>query len=165
LDERFRNIGCPSTATGTCVWAAAAVIEAAKERGVRLVLQAGSAFWPRVSPEQDDGVSSTHFGYQWERGSRETMQILGRIQKGDLSILPEMHVWAADPKEMEIVDPTSGQFPAQARRLQGLDWKGPVPPEQFWGGKDELNTLRAVYEVDRDATMLAFALTADLKSP
>lgn len=46
--------------------------------------------------------------------------------------LPEMHVWVAVPANNLIIDLTSGQFPVQCKRLIGLDWSGPIPPNHLW---------------------------------
>src|SRR5262249_18402555 len=35
----------------------------------RTIIQAGSAQWPRIRPEMDDGVSPTHFAYEWDGDS------------------------------------------------------------------------------------------------
>lgn len=133
-----------------CLIMAGCVITAAKVHSVRLVLQAGSAYWPRTTPETDDGVEPNRFGYEFEWN--ETSQ--ARLSSG---VLPEMHVWAADPVKMEIVDMTAGDFPAQCKRLIGLGWKAPPPPPCFWGEAHELPDI-ASYIPDRKATYVAAAL-------
>ena len=35
----------------------------------RTIIQAGSAQWPRVPPEMDDGESPTNFSYEWDPDS------------------------------------------------------------------------------------------------
>lgn len=131
---------------GACIVYAAAVIRRARQDGISLVLQAGSAFWPRVRPEQDDGVSSTHFGYQWDPPN-----VLGHLMAGNL---PELHAWAGDPRTQEIVDLTAGKFPEQCLKLTGMDWPGDRPPSSFWGRGRDLPG-GASYEPNLEATTVA----------
>ncbi len=48
--------------TGACLYLTAGVISVAQEHGIKLLLQAGSCYWPRVT---DDGIKSNVFGYQY----------------------------------------------------------------------------------------------------
>lgn len=51
-------------ADGACLYLAAEMVLALQDAGYTDVwLQAGSASWPRLRPEQDHGVSDTHFSY------------------------------------------------------------------------------------------------------
>ena len=138
----------PGTPTHmTCLHHALAIISVAKAHGVRLVLQAGTAYWQRMEPWQDDGVSPTDFGYEWEW----SVMTQHRIAAG---MLPELHAWAADPATHELVDITAGYFPAQCRMLIGKDWPGMEPPEWFWGSQLEL-PAQAIYRPNREATLVA----------
>lgn len=133
--------------SGGCLAAAVAVIIVAGKYGRRLALQAGSAYWTRMTPEQDDGVSPTHFGYEWE----DTPETRACIRAG---MLPEIHVWAGDPARQEIVDPTSGEFPAQCRVLLGEDWLAPRPPDALWVPVAQIPP-NAIYTPSREATQVA----------
>lgn len=98
----------------------------------RAIIQAGSCSWPRIHPNQDNGVSPTHFTYKWQPS-----HIMSKIAVA-LGQLPEIHVWAAIPETQEIIDLTTGFWPGRCKELLGEDWPGPKPPEWFWGTADEL---------------------------
>lgn len=115
--------------SGACFYFAAFTVEEIRKTGTRAVLQAGSAGWPRIRPDQDDGVCPTHFSYMWT--PNEAPSIRAMMQ----GLLPEVHVWAAIPDTGEIVDLTSGKFPEQARKLIGYDWPGDLPPKFLWSKK------------------------------
>lgn len=142
---------------GACLFTAGALIICAARnphfKGRRLILQAGTCSWPRLTPEQDDGLPTTpsHFTYQWEGLTARTMN---RLAQG---LLPEMHCWVGDPQRQELIDPLSGQFPAQCRALIGRDWPGIQPPDFFWGGPADLPD-RVCYEPDGVATQIAAQL-------
>lgn len=148
--ERF---GVCST-VGRCPQLAWAVIEAAREGGRYLTIQAGSAYWERLPPHLDDGVSDTHFGYTWDPShpaSRASLAAGG---------IPEVHVWAADPKTQEIIDLATGDWPDQAAALGGYDWPGKRPPSYLWTSAPL--PVEAHYEVNREATLyIAQILEAD----
>lgn len=142
-----------------CLVLAGAVIATASKHGLRLVLQAGSAYWPRVTDETDDGVEANRFGYEWTPNEHAS-----RLRRA-MGLMPEIHVWAADPRPgvLEIVDLTAGAFPEQCAQLTGETWKAPRPPKWFWGTAKDLPPL-ASYVPTLDATqfaarMLAQALT------
>lgn len=68
----------------------------------RTLIQAGSAQWPRVQPHLDDGVSPTHFAYEWDPQSAFARLVrsgtipVARRADGHLALcLPEIHVWLA----------------------------------------------------------------------
>jgi hypothetical protein len=66
--------------------------------------------------------------------------------------LPEVHVWLGDPLRQELVDATTGFFPAQAMALQGMDWPGKKPPEWLWcRGRDIPD--EACYTPSAEATL------------
>lgn len=115
--------------TALCFYYGVATVETLRAHGVRAVIQAGSASWPRVRPEQDDGVMATHFSYEWSPHEMPSRMMLA---KGGM---PEMHVWVGLPETSEIVDMTTGLWPAQAKRIGGFDWLGDQPPKFFWGSK------------------------------
>src|SRR4051812_33982043 len=43
-----------------CLYWAHYTVQVLTALGVRAIIQAGSASWPRLRPDQDDGVSPTH---------------------------------------------------------------------------------------------------------
>ena len=69
-----------------CLYWAHYTVEVLKALGIRAIIQAGSASWPRLRPDQDDGVSPTHHSYVWEQDSVVTTARLAASQ------MPELHV-------------------------------------------------------------------------
>lgn len=115
-----------------CLYVAWSIVSVARVRfDHRLTIMAGSAHWPRLTPETDDGRSPHRFGYDWTLSARSRQ----RVADGEM---PEMHVWAFDPATREIVDATAGAFPRQCAKLIGFDWQAPLPPECFWDRADAL---------------------------
>jgi len=135
----------------SCLYWALAVIRACRECGIRAILQAGTAMWPRLRPEQDDGLSPTHFSYVWEPEAPLTLERLAN------NLLPEMHVWAAVPAEQEMVDLTTSFWPEQCQRLLGRDWPGDLPPSWLWATCEELPE-RVVYQADLRAIVAVYQL-------
>ena len=137
---------------GGCLYFAACTVVSLRNEGVRAVLQAGSCHWPRITLEQAKREADPiyTFGYEWEPDSATTRRHIL------LNMLPEMHVWAAIPATNEIVDLTSGQFPAQCRLLQNLDWPGIQPPDYFWCKADkDVWPKNVCYEAKESAIRLA----------
>ena len=143
---------------GMCPYWALAVIKAGAKYGKRLVLQAGSMQWRFVPPELDDGVSNTAFGYQWSPTDPKSRQAMA------MGLLPEMHVWVADPKTQELIDLSTRDFKKIAENQFGLEWKTKDPPAYLWvsleGGADSEYMALAdpVYTVDEQATRLIHTL-------
>ena len=117
-----------------------------RDHGVRAMLQAGSCQWPMLTPEEDDGVSPTHFSYEWEGLRDERTSFFFRS-----GVLPELHVWLAlTPRDERnppgliqqdtIIDPTTGTWPERAR-FGGYAWSTPKPPEFLWHTAKELDSL------------------------
>ena len=145
--ELFRKTFPDVAERAGCMYLTFCVLIVAQRHGIRLVLQAGTTSWERVTPEQDDGICNTYFSYVWETHSFGTQVAMMQNR------LPEMHVWAGDPKTQEVVDLTTGDIPVQCETLTGMDWPGTKPPDYIWHkGAD---TPRCYYEVDPQATMLA----------
>lgn len=140
--------GLPSQA---CLYWAYYTVEVLKAVGIRAVIQAGSASWPRLRSDQDDGVAPTHHSYVWEPDSTVTK---ARLAAG---AMPELHVWAAIPARGELIDMTTKYWPEQCRLIQGLDWPGDTPPAYFWGTADELPD-RVLYAPDLKAIAVALHL-------
>lgn len=111
---------------GACVLLAHHTMEVLIEEGFRPLIQAGTMCWPRVTEEQDDGVSSTHFSYVWEP---DHLQSQAQIAAGRL---PEMHVWVGLIETGEVVDLTTRDFPRAHRNLLAEPWLGPLPPDYLW---------------------------------
>jgi hypothetical protein len=122
----------------------------------RVIFQAGTCLWPRVRPEDDDGLVATHFGYEWHPEDPETQR---RIAGG--TILPEMHVWAALPESNEILDFSTGGLVDQCRRLIHADWPGEKPPPYLWTYVNNMPP-GVIYRPDVDATVYALRLAAQL---
>jgi len=103
--------------------------------GLRAMLQAGTAVWPRVL--EDDGVSDSHFGYVWEPDSDVTRARLA------LGVLPELHCWLglsperSGVEEPTIVDPTTGSWPERAG-WAGRPWEAPPPPDFLWATEADM---------------------------
>ena len=151
MRDRFSRTYTGTQPEQACLYWAQAAVDVLTRHGVRALIQAGSCSWPRLSLAQDDGVSPTHLSYVWEPDSITT-----RFQIG-MGGMPEMHVWAAVPHTGEIVDLTTGFWPANCRRVLGTDWPGAKPPDYFWGTADELPP-RVLYKPDKLA--IGWALRA-----
>lgn len=105
----------------------------------RTIIQAGSAQWPRIPPEMDDGHSPTHFAYEWDADSPAArlirsgiVPVVRRADNVVAASLPEMHVWLACPDTGEIIDFTTALWPAACLATIGEEWPGPRPPEYLW---------------------------------
>ena len=134
---------------GACLQYAHHTADVINEYGIRALIQGGTMCWPRVTPEQDDGVSSTHFSYVWEPDSKTSRFALA------FGALPEIHVWVGIPETNEIVDLTTGKFPEACPVLLGEPWLGPRPPDYLWQkGCPE----RVVYEANQEATLYALLM-------
>lgn len=114
---------------GACVFSGVAIAKLASDAGFPLRLYAGSAFWRGVSPAMDDGISATRFGYQFDPEEARP-----RYEAG---MLPELHVWAGTTEGV-VVDITTKWWPQRARELADMRWSEPLPPDFFWGHRDEL---------------------------
>ena len=119
---------CLPLAWATCV-------VASRLAKYKLVVRAGSAYWPRLNKATDDGVSPDRFGYEWEPGGPQT-QIRIALRE-----LPELHVWAFDPADDSIIDLTTGSWPTQCQQIIGYDWPGDRPPDYWWGPANRLPPL------------------------
>ena len=131
----------------SCLYWADTTCKVLTSAGIRTVLQAGSMSWPRINPEQDDGVMNTHLSYVWEPHNHTTIQ---RLMDG---LLPEIHIWCAIPETMEIVDLTTRYHQQQCQDL-GMDWLGDPPPDYLWSDQKHWPD-RVRYVPDRSATYLA----------
>jgi hypothetical protein len=129
---------------GQCVRWTCTAMRILMERGYRPKIQAGSMSWPIVTPEQDDGVSPTHFTYEW---SPHTPESQARMEAGGL---PEVHVWLALPDLGEILDFSTKFFPEQSKRF-GLVWQAPPPPDYLWWGPGDVWPATVQYKPNMEA--------------
>lgn len=136
---------------GACLYYAWAVCQAAREQGRRFLVQAGTAYWPRLTPAQDElrTMGEPAFGYEWEPEKAE-----GYLAR---QLMPEMHCWAADPAEGMLIDLTTGDWPRQCLELLGTDWPGIRPPDHIWCSPSALPE-GVVYAASRDAGLVALRM-------
>lgn len=128
------------------LWAFFTVVELRKLR-IPAQLQAGTAYWPISTPETDDGVSPTQYGYDFD--IHRAMPFISD------SLLPEMHVWAAvAEKPQEIIDLTAPFFKKRAIEDWGYKYTAPDPPPYLWCSPDNLPT-GARYWANRQAIEIA----------
>jgi hypothetical protein len=71
--------------------------------------------------------------------------------------LPEMHVWLGCPGTGELIDFSTGLWPAACKATTGLDWPAPAPPEYVWAFGDRL-PAGASYAPCREAIDLVVLL-------
>jgi hypothetical protein len=127
-----------------CVYWAEAFNQAAAQRGLKAILQAGTA---QFQFRADDGVSATHFSYMFDQQAA-----IERLSKG---LWPEMHAWNYIPSTGEIVDLSLKYQPEQARRLCGFEWQPEFAlPDYLWMLPEHL-TEKMIYRADLPACMLA----------
>jgi len=107
---------------GCLYWAQCSGISLHK-RGLCPSLRAGTMLWKMVA--HDDGVSPTHFGYEW---SPTHPFSVAAVKEGKM---PEMHVW--NEVGGMIVDFSTGQFKTIAEEIHKLKWTAPDPPRFLWG--------------------------------
>lgn len=115
-----------SSRPGCCVFASLALGVALRSNGINAIPQAGTCYWPRITQEQDDGVSPNVFGYCWEPDSINTILKIARDE------LPEIHAWVALPQTNEIIDITTRHLKEQCETLATLKWTAPDPPDYLW---------------------------------
>lgn len=138
-----------------CLYWSMHTVGVLKRHSIRAVIQGGSASWPRMRRDQDDGVSPTHFSYVFEIDNPLTIK---RIMS---NTMPEMHVWVGIPATSEIIDMTTGFWPQQCLALIGADWPGDKPPSYFWSDRMPSGV---VYTPDEKACELAQAFAHSHKT-
>jgi hypothetical protein len=89
--------------------------------GYEFQVQAGTAVFVRIRPEEDDGIINDGFGYEFEVNPK-TIQTIAQDE------MPEMHCWVGCAKTGTLFDPTTGFLPYQCRNTAGLAWTAPEPP-------------------------------------
>tara|TARA_R100001594_G_scaffold36976_2_gene66861 strand:+ start:1490 stop:2017 length:528 start_codon:yes stop_codon:yes gene_type:complete len=143
--------GPPGTIEAACLFWAKATCIVLEGRGLRAIVQAGSAGWPRIDEADDDGEVNTHFSYVWEPDSPSSIAAVKAYR------MPEMHVWAAMPDTQTIIDVTSGFQPGQCLTTLGMDWPGTKPPEYIWSTPEGMYG-KCFYKADITAIGLAFEM-------
>jgi len=117
-EEMCASIG--ANALGSCLYSALATVGAAREHGVDLMFQAGSAMWV-CNYDEPHPMS---FGYEWS----DDVDVFHAVATG---ILPEVHCWAVDMYTKEVIDPTVVNLPEASGAL-GIKWTRPRP-SVVWG--------------------------------
>jgi hypothetical protein len=137
-------------------------IQDARGRAVRAILQAGTAGWPYIADEDDDGVMPTHFTYMWDDACNAMERLRagmlnGFVRDGKiLAALPEIHIWVALPQTGEIIDMATGFWPEAAKEAMGVEWQCERPPAFLWATAAQM-PARARYEPSMSA--IQFVLT------
>jgi hypothetical protein len=149
IEKTFRRVKPANIkASGACLVWSFATLAVLTSKNIRAVLQAGTCMWPRIRPEQDDGICDTHFGYQWSPATKESLIAVANGK------MPEIHIWVAIPKTQTIIDFSTREFPNQCKELIGQDWPGDRPPKYLWCTVDELPE-RVLYKPNMDAIQYA----------
>lgn len=156
IERAYKDAFGDEHVPGSCLYWSATAIAVAAKLGIRLIMQAGTANFRRLPPHLDDGAPTTltHFSYEWSGAAppldHPAVQLALKTGK---RVLPEMHVWAADPARQEIVDLTTRFLPEMCERTAGLEWLEDAPPRFLWQG----NPLPPgwSYTPNREATFLA----------
>jgi hypothetical protein len=112
-----------------CLWWAYHTVKVLNRAGIRAQIQAGTAYWPILTPAKDDGVSPNQFGYKFEYH-----EAIFKVAQGKL---PEMHVWAAVAEQSDshngfIIDVTTKYWPERCLKVIGREWLAPKPPDYLW---------------------------------
>jgi hypothetical protein len=141
---------------GGCLYFAGYLIRRLHKEGIQAMLQAGTMSWPRLLPEEDDGVINTHFGYVWEP---HTLRTVTRMAQG---LLPEMHSWVATRHDMNIIDMSTKYLPGQCWTLNQMVWTAPNPPDYLWANASEI-PAGVMYAPDEKAIMFAYKCLLDLE--
>lgn len=116
---------------GTCMYWALTGGLIFQRHGIRSLLQAGTMLWPAF---EEDGVNSTHFGYEWSPEDPASQAAFA------LGMFPEIHIWLALPDTQEIVDFSVKHLPKACKLDPTMSrvWTKPFPPEYLWATKDEM---------------------------
>jgi hypothetical protein len=145
---------------GHCVAVSSFLETLLRAEGLPAVLQAGTCYWPCEGGPGPDGRVGA-FGYHWHDGA----DWLARVRDG---MLPELHAWVAvrgteaDNSDCTVIDPLAGFLPEQCRKIQGLPWTAPAPPDFLWCRPGELPD-GVVYLAARQACVVAAAFARALR--
>lgn len=139
--------------SGLCAYWALCTLDAARIMGYDAYYQAGTAKWKMIPKEEDDGVSPTHFGYEFIPQEA--------VSKFAMGILPELHCWVVvkrEDGEAEFIDLSTKDQMEQARRLIGAVWSDNCPlPEYVWSDIDGLPE-GCQYKADQVAMGMVFRM-------
>ena len=127
---------------GCCFYMTLAGLFVLRNEGYDPLIQAGNMSWPIVKPENDDGVSPTHFSFMWSPNelASQLAVIEGRM--------PEFHAWIA-LRPTTIIDFSTSYLPEVCKETIGLPWGTERPPDFLW--TDDL-PAGVYYEALPDAT-------------
>ena len=150
---------CGEATPNSCLYWSMFLLDELFRMGIYAVLQAGSAFWPRVSKEtyDTDETCTSHFGYEWNPD-----ELLNAVAKAS-GMLPEIHVWVGLVVTQEVLDFTTGFWPDNCKQFLRVEWEGVIPPKFFWGRYNDLPEL-VRYEPCREASIYAAGLIDMLRS-
>ncbi len=128
LAQRFESI----PPHRSCLYASWTMIRRLFQEGAVPILQAGNMQWPRITREQDDGVSDSHWAYMY---SPETVASQRSMMNGEM---PEIHIWVGRlDHPQELIDINTCHFPNACKDMMRLDWPGPRPPDYLWQHPEE----------------------------
>lgn len=149
--------GLPHPESNLCILWAFAMAKALRNHGYkRAAINAGTANFRMVDPALDDGISPSHYSYEWDdRLDFDTAVyrlVVGRT-------LPEIHAWAVIPEEQMIVDATTRYLPILAATA-GFEWRTAPPPTTLWATAETLPD-GWIYKPYEAATKLAYYVLGD----
>lgn len=139
---------------GLCAHYAHTVQQILLGHNIPTCIQAGNLQWPVVLPENDDGISNTHYAYMWDPTSPQSRWAVARGH------LPEIHIWLGNPKTQEIID-FSTRHLKQAAQAHGVTWNTPDPPPYIWCQGENLPP-GVRYTPIREATIYAHHILSRL---
>lgn len=151
---------CCAPAHQACLYWSFHTLVELRRYSVHGALQAGTAYWPRVSAEDFEAHPDdlfTHFGFQW---SPQSVASAASVAMGNL---PEMHIWVGLVETQEILDLSTGHLPEACRIILDKDWPGPKPPKFYWGRACEVPAMVS-YQPNEEATIYAGRLIQKLAS-
>lgn len=155
--DHLNRHGMARNLPGHCLLWSYYACEVLAEYGLDVVIQAGSAWWPRIPLEQFDEVESSHFSYQFDSALAYTQVATGVA-------FPAIHCWVVhriqglDGDTYCVVDFSTKYLPQQCRELVGEEWTAPTM-DYLWATGRELAEMHVLYAVHPEASRLALALT------
>lgn len=164
IRNTLRRLGGPvaENPDRLCILKAAAGRAALLRHGaIAASFQGGSAFWPVVKPECDDGVSPNRYGYEWTLTDAVTRLMAGEV--------PEVHAWVAfafPVSQVWILDLSAGSFARLGAAALGIAPAAVLPtPEAFWHRASDSLPFEVEYRADANATAAVASLSAELLAP
>ena len=159
IEERFKRMfpQLPTNFSGGCLYWAAATHHELSIHGLKPRVVAGSMNWLIVPDHLDDGVSPTHFSYEFEG-----LNSMNRVSMA-MGDLPEMHVWVRLTGTNEIVDLSTRSLQEQCTKLTGnaLQWLAPPAPKYLWTDTLPQSTY---YRENAQASKIATQALSHLKT-